>query len=320
MSSAARKSRFPYILNSVLNQGFESIYWCEDCSSFAIKDENEFAQLLPLYFKSKNLSAFKRNLSHYGFKKAPIRRGCAVHTTSLFSTKEVSVYYHESFKRDDMIALESMRVISCSKKDPGGPDTDTGFVAAQKPSAQAEEMRSSREAFFTAPPRIEIPEASSMPEAASCGFKTKSGLTPITCRTGSTLAPPGRRGSACGVTSELKTNPRRSSLHGNNTGDFHHRRGSLDGSEPAVLFDRISGVSLCHEDFHLRDSNLRQSHLSNPDFSCADLRWSIGSARHSLHSLEGIDLSKEAYLRDQTTEDDSQDYYDVHGHILHMQH
>jgi len=338
LSASARKSRFPYILNSVLNQGFDSIYWCDDCRSFAIKDEEKFAQLLPLYFKSKNLSAFKRNLSHYGFKKAPTRRGCVAHMASPFSSKEVSVYYHEVFRKDDMQALDSMRVSSSVKKEPTevvGPQAlkKTESICPQKPVSHDDQSEFCGGGFFTTQPQHQQDDST-----PPCGFKAEYG--PATC-TADTMASnlpfcnerkcgihkreskPFRRGSLDPVQQggleahrcwSLEPNRqdnlesrrrgslesrRRGSLESRRRGSLERqRRGSLEGIGTCALLDRISGVSLCAEDFHLRNSYLsNRSSTYAMDFT--GLRMSTVSIRDSINSLDGVDLSREAFLRDQ---------------------
>jgi len=337
LSVSARKSRFPYILNSVLNQGFDSIYWCDDLSSFAIKDEEKFAQLLPLYFKSKNLSAFKRNLSHYGFKKAPTRRGCSAHKASPFSTREVSIYYHDVFMKDDMRALDSMRVVSSVKKEATESASELGLTKAQlvcpqKPESREEKPEPCEGGFFTTRAHHH------QDDSAKCGCK--AGHAPATCRTDTMAsnAPncderkcglqkkttePHRRGSLEPSQQAILEPHRRGSLEPHRRGSLEprrrgsleprrrgslesrrrgslecQRRGSLEGMGPCALLDRISGLSLCAEDFHLRNSHLSNGSSAHAmDFT--GLRVSTMSIRDSTNSLGGIDLSREAFLLDQ---------------------
>lgn len=271
MNSSTSRKRFPHVLNSVLNEGFGSVYWCEDHSAFAIKDEEQFAQLLPLYFKSKNMSAFKRNLSHYGFKKAPTRRGFSLHTASPFSTKDVSVYYHDTFQKDNMLALDSMRVVSSLKKKIAKPLLETPTAGCT-------------EGGFTCP-QGHINEVETM-----SSFSSRS---PRHCDFGVTNNDVTRRSSIFVMASDAPK--RRGSLVRS------QRRNSLEG--PAFrtsleILDRISKISLCGLDS-------RGSHMS----SLSDIRWSnLGSPlsnqeaqthrETSIHSLAGIDLSEEAFLRD----------------------
>jgi len=305
-SSNARKSRFPCILNAVLNQGFDSIYWCEDYSSFAIKDEDQFAQLLPLYFKSKNLSAFKRNLSHYGFKKAPTRRGCSLHTASPFSTREVSVYYHDTFQRDNVQALDSMRVVSSLKKEAvpgppiGKPEVQTSEVAqlasvVSRKSAEhthdnhdcgkGVKFIDNRASTFT--PRG-VDELNGRLNTYAHNTEDQMNLS----FSGSDL-----HHSIFGMNNDEASYDSRGSLYGTTNG-YQQSRSAVGG--PSAVLDRISRISLYGPDFQVRGSLM--SRLS-------DIRWSnLGSpmsnqrASHreaSLHSLGGLDLSEEAFLRDQ---------------------
>lgn len=340
VTSSACKSRFPYILNSVLNEGFDSIYWCEDSRSFAIKDEEKFAQLLPLYFKSKNLSAFKRNLSHYGFKKAPTRRGCCIHTASPFSTRAVSVYYHETFRRNDMVALDSMRVVSSKRgvSVDGNQnkeqiiDSQVGVTCAQVCKSQTSEYENHTNGFNTA--------SNSQNFSECCGFKSemdsvnssrqrRCSLLATTNNTDSKFCrrdslKEARRSSlneSCGFKSEMdcvNSSHQRSLLATTNSTDSKIcRRGSLkearrsslvggrgESMEIIALLDRISGISLCDQEFQLQGSRV-PNRCSTNGIEFSDARWSnLSNHTHrgeSMHSLAGVDLSQEAFIRDQET-------------------
>jgi len=69
--------------------------WSDDGDSFIIKDQIRFTELLPHFFKHKNMRSFVRQLNFYGFRK--VRSEGATYTTR---PPEWSEFKHDYFHRD----------------------------------------------------------------------------------------------------------------------------------------------------------------------------------------------------------------------------
>lgn len=73
------------------------VRWTEEGDAFIITNKNAFSdQVLPKYFKHKNLSTFIRQLNIYGFKKTKYKN-------------EEHCFAHKDFRRDDKLLLKRMK-------------------------------------------------------------------------------------------------------------------------------------------------------------------------------------------------------------------
>jgi HSF-type DNA-binding len=101
---------FPIKLHTMLDEieqkglHCEIIRWSMKGDSFIIFKPIEFAKvLLPIYFRTKKLSSFQRQLNGYGFSKFNLQA----------SIEDIQIYYHPDFHRDraDLLKLVTRRSV-----------------------------------------------------------------------------------------------------------------------------------------------------------------------------------------------------------------
>lgn len=81
------------------------IQWCNDGTSFVIKDQNKFcSELLPIYYKHNNMASFIRQLNKYGFRKV-----VPIDSASLKNDRNDLEFAHAHFLRDYPALLWQIR-------------------------------------------------------------------------------------------------------------------------------------------------------------------------------------------------------------------
>jgi hypothetical protein len=208
-----------------------------------------------------------------------------------------------------MVALDSMRVVSSAKKDAsdgvnqinrpsfdsqvgvsGETHTD-GFINASDTQSFGEscEFKSERDCLNSSHQRrcsllattnnTDNKTCKSEMDCVNSSHQRRCSLLVTTNNADSKIC---RRGSL--------QEARRSSLLGG-------RRGSM---EMIALLDRISGISLCDQEFQLHGNHAPNPYSTNA-IEISGARWSNLSNHRgeSMHSLAGVDLSQETFLRDQ---------------------
>lgn len=107
----------------------EIVRWTKEGDAFIITDKNAFSdQVLPVYFKHKNLSTFIRQLNIYGFKKTKYKN-------------EEHCFAHKDFKRDNKRLLLNMRRRAKNKNsDKKSQESDNSYFSKSEVMRMFERM------------------------------------------------------------------------------------------------------------------------------------------------------------------------------------
>ncbi|KAK1737482.1 heat shock factor family protein [Skeletonema marinoi] len=110
-SKNKHKQTFSMKLMNILSlrECHSSIRWMPNGRSFCIVDSKILVEkVLPVYFKEAKYTSFTRKLNRWGFKHYSLPINSAGGGSSATAEKEMSIYSHDKFRRDDPELCETM--------------------------------------------------------------------------------------------------------------------------------------------------------------------------------------------------------------------